>query len=108
MDLFQVTHHQIGKDSIVHLPTRSLENVGALAYNALGHSIVYSDLSRKVILSMHLETHRETVLFENTELVEGLDIDPYTENIYWTEVAQGTLLVGHQNHDGTRERIVLV
>jgi len=107
MDLFQVTHHQIGKDSIVHLPTRSLENVGALAFNPLGHSIIYSDLSRKMILSMHLETQRETVLFENTELVEGLDVDPYTENIYWTEVAQGTLIIGHQNHDGTRERIVL-
>ena len=82
MDLFQISHHHIGKDSIDHLPTRSLENVGALAYNTLGQSIVYSDLSRKMILSMHLETHREKVLFENTELVEGLSIDPYTENIY--------------------------
>ena len=95
---FKVTHRQISKDSIVHLPTRSLDNVGAWAFNPPGHSIIYSDLNRKLILSMHLETHRETILFNNAELVEGLAVDPSTQNIYWTEMAQGTLMLGHQHH----------
>ena len=106
-DIYRLTHHQIGKDSIIRLPTRNVENIGALAFNPLGHSIVYSDMSQRAIYSMHLETFRQTVLFENTDAVEGLDVDPYTENIYWTEVSQGTVVIGHKNHDGDYERVVL-
>lgn len=106
-DLYQVTHHQIGRDSVMHLPTRVLDNIGALAFNPLGHSIIYSDLTRRTIYSMHLETFRETVLFENAEMVEGLDVDPYTENIYWTEVSRGSLVLGHINHEGVRGRVLL-
>ena len=47
------------------------------------------------------------VLFENAEMVEGLDVDPFTENIYWTEVTRGTVVVGHKNHNGDYERLVL-
>ncbi|KAK4005331.1 hypothetical protein OUZ56_007048 [Daphnia magna] len=106
-DIFRLTHHQIGKDSITRLPTRNVENIGALAFNPLGHSIIYSDMSQRTIYSMHLETYRQEVLFENADMVEGLDVDPFTENIYWTEVTQGTILVGHKNHVGVYERLVL-
>jgi hypothetical protein len=54
-DIYRLTHHQIGKDSILRLPTRNVENIGALAYNPLGHSIVYSDMIQRTIYSMHLE-----------------------------------------------------
>lgn len=40
-------------------------------------------------------------------MVEGLDVDPFTENIYWTEVTRGTVVVGHKNHNGDYERLVL-
>ena len=106
-DLYQLTHHQIGRDSIIHLPTRMMENIGALAFNPLGHSIVYSDLGSKVIYSMHLETFKETILFENADTVEGLDVDPYTKNVYWTEVSHGTVMIGHTNHDGVTARVVI-
>jgi len=102
--LFQVTHHQIGRDSIVHLPTRDLDNIGALCYNALGHSLIYADISRRRIYSMHLETFRETILFEDADSVEGIDVDPYTENVYWTEISRGRLVVGNVDRN---ERLVL-
>lgn len=106
-NIYRLTHHQIGKDSISHLPTRGVENIGALAFNPLGHSIVYSDVGHKTIYSMHLDTYRQTVLFENADMVEGLDVDPYTENIYWTEVTRGTVVIGHKDHNGKYERLVL-
>jgi hypothetical protein len=106
-DIYRLTHHQIGKDSILRLPTRDVENIGALAFNPLGHSIVYSDMIQRTIYSMHLDTYRQTVLFENVDMVEGLDVDPFTENIYWTEVTRGTVVVGQKNHDGVYERLVL-
>jgi hypothetical protein len=106
-DIYRLTYQQIGKNSIVRLPTRNVENIGALAFNRLGHSIVYSDTNQRAIYSMHLDTYRQTVLFENAEMVEGLDVDPFTENIYWTEVTRGTVVVGHKNHNGDYERLVL-
>lgn len=92
-EMFQVTHQQIGKDSVVHLPTRGLDNMGAVAYNPLGHDLIYSDLSRRTISSMHLDTFRERVLFQDADAVEGLAVDVYTETVYWTQVAQGLLVV---------------
>lgn len=93
--LYQLTHHQIGKDSMERLPLRNVENIGAAAFNSLGHAIIFSDLGSNVIYSMHLETYRQTTLFTGVDAVEGLDIDPYTENVYWTEVEKGTLSVGN-------------
>jgi hypothetical protein len=106
-NIYRLTHHQIGKDSIFRLPTRNVESIGALAYNPLGHSIVYSDIIQRKIYSMHLDTYRQKVLFENADMVEGLDVDPFTENIYWTEVTRGTVVVGLKNHDGLYDRLVL-
>ena len=40
-------------------------------------------------------------------MVEGLDVDPFTENIYWTEVTRGSVVVGHKNLNGDYERLVL-
>jgi hypothetical protein len=104
-ELYQIVHHQIGKESIIRLPTRETENIGALVFNPSGHSVIYSDLDRKVIFSMHLETQREKILFSDVSTVEGLDVDPYTENVYWTEVERGILVVGKIDNG---ERLVLV
>ena len=57
---------------------------------------------------MHLKTRRQVVLFENVGIVEGLAVDPHTENIYWTEVTEGTVVIGHKNRYGVYERLVLV
>nr|QJE49263.1 vitellogenin receptor [Diaphanosoma celebensis] len=104
-EMLQVTHQQIGRDRVVHLPVRSnLENIGAVVYNPLGHSIVYTDLSRRAIYSMHMETYHETLLFENVGVVEGLDIDPYTGNLYWTEISQGLLVVASSD---INDRLIL-
>lgn len=106
-ELYQLTHHKIGKDSVNRLPTRFLDNIGALAFNPLDHTIIYSDLGKSVIYSMHLNTRREKILFENAEGVEGIAVDPFTNNVYWTEVARGNIVVGHVKVDGSEERIVL-
>jgi hypothetical protein len=106
-DIYRMTHHQIGKDSVFRLPTRNVEYIGALAYSPLGHSIVYSDMIQRTIYSIHLDTYRQTVLFENVDMVEGLDVDPFTENIYWTEVTRETVVVGQKKHDGSYDRLVL-
>ncbi len=92
---------------MVHLPIRNLENIGALAFNPSAHSIIYSDTVDRVIYSMNLESYNETILFENVGAVEGLSVDPYTENIYWTEVSKGTVMVGHVNQEGVGQRITL-
>jgi hypothetical protein len=44
-------------------------NIGALAYNLLGLSIVYIDMIQRTIYSMHLDTYQQTVLFENVDMV---------------------------------------
>lgn len=102
--LYQLTHHQIGKDSVERLPLRGVENIGAVTFNRMGHTVIFSDLSANVIYSMHLETYRQTKLFDGADAVEGLDIDPYTENVYWTEVEKGTIMMGNI---ASGERLVL-
>ena len=62
-DIYRMTH------SILRLPTRNMGNIGALAYNLLGPSIVYSDMIQRTIYSMHLDTYQQTVLFENVDMV---------------------------------------
>ena len=106
-DFYHLHHHQIGRNSMDHLPIRNLENIGALAFNPSTHSIIYSDTVGRVIYSMNLETYNETMLFENVGAVEGLGVDPYTENIYWTEVSKGTVMIGRVNQEGFGDRITL-
>ena len=103
-DLYQMTHHQIGKESVESLSLRNVENIGALVSNPLGHSAIYSDINAKVIYSLHLTTFRQTVLFDQVGSVEGLDVDPFTENLFWSDVEQGTLSVGNI---GSGQRVVL-
>ena len=106
-DLYRLTYHQIGKDSIVRLPTRNLGNIGALAFDPMSNCIVYSDLKHKAIYSMSLDAFHQNMLFSNVGTVEGLDVDPYTENIYWTESTQGIVAIGYKNRYGVYERLVL-
>ncbi len=106
-EIYRLTYLQIGRDSIIRLPTRNLGNIGALAFNPMANSIVYSDIKHKTIYSMSLEAYHQTVLFENVATVEGLDVDPYTENIYWTEASRGTIAIGYRNQKGVYERLVL-
>ena len=94
-ELYQMTRQQIGRDTIVRLPSRAdLKNIGAVAYNPMSHSVVYSDIEQGVIYSMHLGTQVEKVLFSAVGRVEGISVDPYIDNIYWTDVSQGTVVVG--------------
>ena len=102
--LHQLIHHQIGKDSMQQLPLRGVENIGGVAYNPLGHAVVFSDLGTSAIYSLHLETYRQTTLFADVDAVEGLAVDPYTENVYWTQVDKGILSIGNV---ASGERLVL-
>jgi hypothetical protein len=99
--IYRMTH------SIFRLPTRNMGNIGALAYNLLGLSIVYIDMIQRTIYSMHLDTYQQMILFENVDMIEGLDVESFTENIYWTEVTRGTVVVGLKNHYGSYDRLVL-
>lgn len=106
-DVYHLICNSIGENSIARLPTRNVKNIGALALNPSSHSIIYSDKSRKTIYSMHLKTNRQIVLFENVNKVEGLVVDSSTENIYWTQTSDGTVMIGHKNRYGVYERLLL-
>jgi WD40 repeat protein len=93
-DIYRLyNNNQNETNSIVHLSKNlHLKNVGALVFNPSDNSIIYSDTVDGVIYSMDLNTRREVVLFENADVVEGLDVDPFTESIYWTERSRGTIV----------------
>jgi hypothetical protein len=108
-DIYRLTSNQIGKDSIIHLSKDlQLKKIGALVFNPSENSIIYSDTVDGVIYSLDLNTLRELVLFENADMVEGLDVDPYTESIYFTERTRGTVVIVRKHFNGVRERSVLV
>jgi sugar lactone lactonase YvrE len=111
-DIYRLNNNnQNETNSIVHLSKNlHLKNVGALVFNPSDNSIIYSDTVDGVIYSMDLNTRREVVLFENADVVEGLDVDPSTESIYWTERSRGTIVkfaTGRKHLNGVRERLVL-
>ena len=93
------------KEKRVLSSTKKVSSSGALSplllilWPTKENNLHYMKIEKKTTLMM--------VLFENAEMVEGLDVDPFTENIYWTEVTRGTVVVGHKNHNGDYERLVL-
>ena len=91
--LFLLQRRLIGKDSLLQLPNprQSSEDIGSIAYDASADSIVYSRCapglnSTSAIYSMNLQTKIEKLLFTGILGCSGFGVDPYTGNVYWTEM----------------------
>ncbi|XP_065166985.1 vitellogenin receptor Yl-like [Atheta coriaria] len=84
--LVQIEHTDLGKQSIVALPTVAKE-IGALAYDPSNHSLFISDIGNvKRIITVNLNTGlSQPLLSDNLGEVNAMSFDYLGNNLYWSD-----------------------
>ncbi|GAB6024603.1 hypothetical protein CHUAL_009749 [Chamberlinius hualienensis] len=93
--IYEFTEAEIGRHLFKpFMRTNDQFIIGAIAYNPINNSIIYSDMSSKQLISFNLETFQHTVLASShMEAVLSISIDWLNGNVYWCDMMKRTLEV---------------
>ncbi|KAJ8870494.1 hypothetical protein PR048_029517 [Dryococelus australis] len=90
--LYFVEHQILGKQRISRLELNHI-NIGALVHNSLANTLVVYDAGNGKVISVDLQTEKQTVLITNVGRIAALSYDHLANNLYWCDVERATLEV---------------
>lgn len=92
--LVQLIHNTFGKQEMTQRSFEHLEKIGALAYNNIHDSIFISDISRKEISILDLQSSTLAPLVSHEiGTVVSLSYDHLADNLYWCDSERGIVEV---------------
>lgn len=91
---YEFLDSDLGRSMLKPLEIKAKMVIGAVAYNPLSNTIIYSDLGSKEIIAVDMKTRIHSVIVStHLEAVECLAVDWNSGNLYWADVSLKTLEV---------------
>lgn len=91
---YQLEHKKLGKQVLNEIPVKDIGKIGAITYNPITGSLIMSDVVKKDIISVQMDTLQLLpVLSGGMGRVEGLAFDYFGNNLYFSDSQSGKVEV---------------